>query len=171
MDLDLSDKDEATLKQMLEDASDYDTRSKIRAAIRQLKKSTGQSVGRRMTGSSQYRRAGFQTASSVAIPNSVTGNVYPSIVTKDGVVTKPDKNTPTIGYLNTQSTTSPARRPSGGTASPRSKDVTFSSQIGSSNESWWRKPSQESSLSATPEPEPTVSRQQQQNILNDKLLF
>lgn len=109
-----------------------------------------------MTSTSQYRRPGFQAPRTVTIPNSVTGNVYPTVV-KDGVPSKgPDKNTPTISYLNAQTTKS---RKSSSDSTPNHQDSTVSSQVPKeSDESWWRK-SHSSSQSITPSetPEPKVS--------------
>ncbi len=115
-----------------------------------MKKASG---GKRQTiGTSVYRRPGFQAPKLVQIPNSVTGNVLPSSL-KDGESVKPpDKNTPTIGYLNATTTKSPKRKETTGT-SPRSSQSTYSSQQDPAmkdQEGWWNKRSQSSSRSQTP---------------------
>ncbi len=55
----------------LNSAEDYEKRSAIRKAIRNLKGSKS----KKQVGSSNYRRAGWQAPKSVSIPNSVTGNI------------------------------------------------------------------------------------------------
>lgn len=143
------------LQLQLDNADNYETRSKIRAAIRNLKKKSGSGI-RRQTGSSQYRRPGFQAPRLVTIPNSVTGNVLPSRVAEGKSVKPPDKTTPVISYLNSKSEKSPARK-SSKDASP---SHTYSSQLsqGQAEDNWWRK-SHGSSMSTTPTgtPEPRVS--------------
>ena len=144
----------------LEDATDYESRSKIRAAIRELKKKTGQPLGRNRANTSQYRRPGFQAPRTVTIPNSVTGNVYPSVV-KDGETTKkPDKNTPTIGYLNSQATPSKSSRKSSTDASPSHVSSTANNLVPKEGQedNWWRKSRSSSQSTGTPAetPEPKV---------------
>lgn len=112
--------------------------------MRALKKASGKD--RKMTGTSVYRRPGFQAPKSVQIPNSVTGNVLPQTL-KDGESVKaPDKNTPTIGYLNAGTTVGPKR--SG--KSPKNSQSTANPSM-TEQESWWRKSeSSRSSRSQTP---------------------
>lgn len=88
----------------LEKATSYDDRSEIRRAIRKLKSSGGQD-SRKKVGSANYRRAGYQARITVAIPNSVTGNVLPNKVSTDNISkieVPPNKGT--ISYLKSRST-------------------------------------------------------------------
>ena len=56
------------------------------------------------TGSSTYRRAGFQAPTKVTIPNSVTGNVPPSKVSMDNPAKlEVPSTTATISYLKKDS--------------------------------------------------------------------
>ena len=135
------------LHSQLDRADDYDERAKIRSALRTLKKSTGHG-NRRTTGTSVYRRPGFQAPKSVLIPNSVTGNVLPSTV-KDGESVKPpDKNTPTIGYLNATTTVKSPRRTAGKHSSSSQSSYVQQDNM-KEQETWWTK-SQSSSRSQTP---------------------
>ena len=88
------------LSLQLSNASSYDERSAIRKALRKVK---GDGRGVKKTGSSVYRRAGFQAPTKVTIPNSVTGNVLPNKISMEN----PNKvETPqgaaTISYLKSK---------------------------------------------------------------------
>ena len=112
-----------------------------------LKKSSG-AGNRNRNGTAVYRRPGFQTPQTVQIPNSITGNVLPSSV-KDGEPIKPpDKNTPTIGYLNATTTVKSPRR-TGGKKTPSQSSYTTQGSSAKEQEMWWSK-SQSSSRSQTP---------------------
>lgn len=135
----------------LEEAENYDERSKIRAAIREVRKASGIQT-RRATGKSSYVRPGTGlNTPSITIPNSVTGNVLPSKLVAGTSVKAPDKSTPTIGYLNSQTTQS---KKTGHTSTESSH--TFGSQVPSKEESWW-KHSRDSTSTAGDTPEPHVS--------------
>ena len=78
-------------------ATSYEERSAIRKALRKAKGDTGRA---KKTGSSTYRRAGFQAPTKVTIPNSVTGNVPPSKVSMDNPAKlEVPSTTATISYL------------------------------------------------------------------------
>lgn len=87
----------------LNDASNYEERSAIRKAIRNMKSGSD----RKKVGSANYRRAGYQAPTTVAIPNSVTGNILPNKVCTDNIskVEIPRSNT-TISYLKSKATSS-----------------------------------------------------------------
>lgn len=116
----------------LEEATDYDIRSKIRKAIRELKKQTGQDVGRKKVGSASYRRPGFQAPKTMTIPNSVTGNVTPDRVNMETHQFEKGGNV-AIGFMGLQ-TTQPPRgyaQKSKGTTSSSAKRTTSTSSRGS----------------------------------------
>ena len=101
----------------MEQATNYDERSEIRRAIRKLKNSGGDS--RKKVGSANYRRAGYQTRITVAIPNSVTGNILPNKVSTENiskVEVPPNKGT--ISYLKSRNT-STSKGPVDAASSPR----------------------------------------------------
>ena len=99
-----------------------------------------------MTGTSVYRRPGFQTPRSVQIPNSVTGNVLPSAV-KDGEPVKPpNKTTPTISYLNAKTTVT--KSPKRGESSSSSQGQFGPMKTSMKEEERWWSRSQSSSRSS-----------------------
>ena len=82
-------------------ATSYEERSAIRKALRKAKGDGGKV---KKTGSSTYRRAGFQAPTKVTIPNSVTGNVLPSKVSMDNPAKlEAPSTTTTISYLKKDS--------------------------------------------------------------------
>jgi len=81
----------------LDNASSYEERSELRRALRKLK--SGQD-NRKKVGSSNYRRAGYQAQISLAIPNSVTGNVLPNKVQMENITkVEVPQTKATISYL------------------------------------------------------------------------
>ena len=79
----------------LSKAENYDERSAIRKALRNIKGSKT----KKHVGSASYRRAGWQAPKSMLIPNSVTGNVLPNKVNvTDNKVESPQSKA-TISYL------------------------------------------------------------------------
>jgi hypothetical protein len=99
--------DEQTLRQLLEDATDYEERQKIRKAIRNIKKAEGRAPSKK-TGTAMYRRMGtFQPPKQITIPNSVTGNVLPDRVVTETNKTEKGDGGKTLSYLNARTTQPP----------------------------------------------------------------
>ena len=96
----------------MDKATSYEERSEIRKAIRKLK-SGGDS--RKKVGSSNYRRAGYQAHITLAIPNSVTGNVLPNKVSTS--------NISKVEVPQSKATTSYLKSPRGGSGSKKSSDA------------------------------------------------
>lgn len=87
----------------LDNASSYDERSSLRKAIRKLKSGDG----RKKVGSSNYRRAGYQAPTTMAIPNSVTGNILPNKVSTENISkVEIPQSTATTSYLKGSRTSS-----------------------------------------------------------------
>ena len=84
----------------MNNASSYEERSAIRKALRKAKGDAGKA---KKTGSSTYRRAGFQAPTKVTIPNSVTGNVLPNKVSMDNPAKlETPQSKATISYLKSK---------------------------------------------------------------------
>ena len=118
----------------LNGAEDYEERSAIRKAIRNLKGSKS----KKQVGSSNYRRAGWQAPKSVSIPNSVTGNILPVKVNVTDNTLETPPSTATTSYLksNEMPYRNQGRRKSSGTgvtnglstrSSPRESVSSYSS--------------------------------------------
>ena len=101
----------------MDNATSYDERAAIRKAIRKLKTS-----GRKSVGSANYRRAGYQAPTTVAIPNSVTGNILPNKVNTANIskIEVPQSKS-TLSYLKSPSS---GRRESFDGSGVRTRSVT-----------------------------------------------
>ena len=122
----------------------------------------GKSTSRRQTGSSLYRRPGFQAPKSMAIPNSVTGNVLPSKVSMETITTTkhPDPNLPTISYLGAKTVVSPSRS-SKDSKRPSTSSVDAIVPREGDQENWWKeRQSVSSSRSISPSSDYSRSRQE-----------
>ena len=79
---------------------------------------------------------------------------------------KPDKNTPTIGYLNSQATPSKSSRKSSTDASPGHVSSTANNLVpkDGQEDNWWRKSRSSSQSTGTPAetPEPKVRERERE---------
>ena len=112
----------------LEKATSYEERSALRKAIRKLKNSGGQETKKKV-GSANYRRAGYQTRITVAIPNSVTGNILPNKVSTENISKVEVPNAQgTISYLKSRSGSSSGGGGGGASKGSTSPRVSTSSE-------------------------------------------